>query len=312
MSLNPGFIKFIAWTRDFNPRTQQNTSAQVWVIFFGVPQEYWRPRIPFAIARSVGSPICIDPAATNSKFERTFGQYVRILVDMDVSQALRYKVLVERKGYTFFVEVDYENLPHFCSHCKKVGHYLEICKFAKKNEGDVIEKEAVQKKHPAKNIKKTLQTQKYRRKEQGNHQDNSVNQDEEVIRQQASENDANIKGKGPIDNNLEGTSKIPVLNQVVPMNEVDDQADATTSDGSEFVENTQVNDGGTESESEEEVNIESPDDKTQRNMEFLKESWANMEESEQDEALLLAELEKHDEQEKTEETEKVSISAESI
>jgi hypothetical protein len=54
-NLNPGFIKFFAWTRDFNPRTQQNTSAQVWVRFYGVPQEYWRPRILFAIASSVGS-----------------------------------------------------------------------------------------------------------------------------------------------------------------------------------------------------------------------------------------------------------------
>ena len=100
----------------------------------------------------------------------------------------------------------------------------------------------------------------------------------------------------PVGDNLEGTSKGPVLNQIVPVNEIEDEEDATTSDGSEFVENTQVNDGGTELESEEEVSNEISVDRNQRNMEFLKNSWANMADNEQDEALLLAELVRHDEQ----------------
>ncbi|XP_058741655.1 uncharacterized protein LOC131614043 [Vicia villosa] len=58
ISLNPGILKLFAWTRDFNPSLQNNTSAQVWVRFFGLSQEYWRPRILFAIASCVGTPIC--------------------------------------------------------------------------------------------------------------------------------------------------------------------------------------------------------------------------------------------------------------
>jgi hypothetical protein len=65
--------------------------------------------------------------------ERTFGQYVRVLVNMDVTQSLRYKVLVERKGYVFFVDLDYENIPDFCTNCKKIGHYLDICKHVKRD-----------------------------------------------------------------------------------------------------------------------------------------------------------------------------------
>jgi len=38
------------------------------------------------------------------------------------------KVLVERKGFAFFVEFEYENMPDFCSYCKKIGHYVDICK----------------------------------------------------------------------------------------------------------------------------------------------------------------------------------------
>lgn len=40
---------------------------------------------------------------TNKMVDITFGQFVRVLVDMNVTQILRYKVLVERKGYFFFL-----------------------------------------------------------------------------------------------------------------------------------------------------------------------------------------------------------------
>jgi hypothetical protein len=33
-SLNPGILKLFAWTKDFNPKAQQNSSTQVWVRFY--------------------------------------------------------------------------------------------------------------------------------------------------------------------------------------------------------------------------------------------------------------------------------------
>jgi len=36
--------------------------------------------------------------------------------------------MVDRKYYAFLVELDYENLPDFCTYCKKISHYFEICK----------------------------------------------------------------------------------------------------------------------------------------------------------------------------------------
>jgi hypothetical protein len=139
-----------AWSKDFNPRVQQNVSAQVWVRFYGLSQEYWRPNILFAIASSVGTPICIDAVTAKPMMERTFGQFVRVLVDMDLSQTLRYKVLVERKGFAFFVELDYENLPHFCSHCKVIGHHVGNCKKLKFVEEAKIDKEVKDKRKSVK------------------------------------------------------------------------------------------------------------------------------------------------------------------
>jgi len=126
--LNPGFLKLFTWTKDFNPSTLKQSSAQVWVKIHGLSQEYWRPKIIFAIASCMGTPLCTDAATNKNPFERHFGHYVRVMVDIDLTQELRYKVLVERKGYAFFVEMEYENLPDYCTFCKCTGHYYEICK----------------------------------------------------------------------------------------------------------------------------------------------------------------------------------------
>lgn len=57
-----------------------------------------------------------------------FGHFVRILVDLDLNNDLRYKVLVERKGCDFFIYLKYENLPEFCNNYNIIGHSLANCK----------------------------------------------------------------------------------------------------------------------------------------------------------------------------------------
>lgn len=185
-NLNVGFIKFFVWTRDFSPNTQQNTSAQVWVMFHGVPQKYWRKRILFAIANAIGTPICTYANASKPIWERTFGQYVRILVDMDISQPLRNKVLVERKRYTFCVEVSYENMPDYWTHCKKIGHYIEICNNVRKEDRDEPVQAPVKKKKP-------IHVAKHVPKKQGTKQKNPIviTEDIPLVRDQN-------KGKAPL------------------------------------------------------------------------------------------------------------------
>ncbi|AES87865.2 DUF4283 domain protein [Medicago truncatula] len=111
-SLNPGILKLFAWSRDFSPNTQQQTTTQVWLRIYGLSQEYWRKKILFAITSSVGTPICTDAITSKPRIERSFGHFARVLVDIDLSQELRYRVLVERKG-----------------------HSIDICKRLKDNKG---------------------------------------------------------------------------------------------------------------------------------------------------------------------------------
>jgi hypothetical protein len=161
-NLNPGVLKLFAWTRDFSPRSQNNTSAQVWIRIHGLSQEYWRPKILFAIANSVGTPICTDSASTKPLVDRTFGHFARVLVDMDLTQQMHYRVLVERKDFAFFVEIEYENIPSYCSHCLKIGHYVDDCKFLNRN------KEALNAKAPIEEGRKEFRIANDGRKKQGN------------------------------------------------------------------------------------------------------------------------------------------------
>lgn len=107
----------------------------------GLSQKYWRKKIVFAIASSVGTPICVDSITSKPTLERTFGHFVRVLVDIDLTQELKYVVLVERKGYAFLVEFEYENLPKFCNFCNMIGHNIQVCRKVKKNDGGIDEKE---------------------------------------------------------------------------------------------------------------------------------------------------------------------------
>jgi len=47
-----------------------------------------------------------------------------VLIDIDLEKEDLYIVLVERKGFTLFVDLDYEQIPYFWTSCRMVGHQL--------------------------------------------------------------------------------------------------------------------------------------------------------------------------------------------
>jgi hypothetical protein len=77
------------------------------------------------IASTVGSPIDIDGPTRN----RSFSHYAHILVDIDLSKKAYDEVLVERDGFAFMVEVQYERRPLFCHHCYSIGHNITTCRW---------------------------------------------------------------------------------------------------------------------------------------------------------------------------------------
>jgi len=118
INMEPGVLRLFEWTRDFNMHKQKNTHPQVWIHLMKLPQEYWMDRTLREIASVVGTMLVID----NASSKRLYGHYARTLVDMDCSEKLFYEILVEREGFSFPVEVVYEWMPEFCTHCHNLGH----------------------------------------------------------------------------------------------------------------------------------------------------------------------------------------------
>jgi hypothetical protein len=127
VNLKPGILRLSKWTNDFNKYTQRQTHAQIWIRLMDLPQEYWRHRTLFEIASAVGTPLSLDASTSN----RVFGHYARILVDIDLSRHIFDEILVERDDFDFKLEVVYERMPEFCSHCQVTGHDISVCKWMK-------------------------------------------------------------------------------------------------------------------------------------------------------------------------------------
>ena len=282
-NLNPGYWKLFAWTHDFNSSVQKSTSAQVWLRIFGLGQEYWRTKILFAIASSVENPICINSVTGKNMFERIFGHFVRVLVDVDLANELKYKVLVERKGYAMFVDFEYENLPEFCNNCSTIGRHESKCRKLKPNEersnGENKEKfnenNRRKDKEPAKEFAPTGKTFKEKEGfpvlvdlEEVQMENVSITAKEKPTNEENDVHGDSEENRTKVDNVNITTQNVEDNDDARSRNNVD-----ASSDTLEFVEAIEDN------EEEESVTHEPTEDtpeRIQKDMNFLKQSWANL------------------------------------
>ncbi|KAK2396978.1 hypothetical protein QL285_058604 [Trifolium repens] len=214
--------------------------------------------------------------------------------------------------------MDYENLPQFCTHCNMVGHYIEVCKWVQGKE------DVAQQKEP-KNVAKQKNevTKKYVQSKDGRVQQNKL---PEIVNVEGSSSKSinKITHEAPVENMVTVIERIEnvstpvnskeisisaeksgaatqnrflVLDEqlgVIPpdaddeiMENVDD--DNSNTPDSEFVDATQLQQlDDTNKVQEHDTSL----DMAHKNMQFLKESWANMAENEEDEIRLLEALQK--------------------
>jgi len=125
LNLKLGLLRLFEWSKDFSARTQRQTHAHVWIRLLELPQEYCMDRTLREIASAIETPLLIDSATQN----RVFRHYARILVDMDLSKQLFHEVMIEREGFSFSIEIIYERVPAFCTHCRNIGHHITYCRW---------------------------------------------------------------------------------------------------------------------------------------------------------------------------------------
>ncbi|KAI9198847.1 hypothetical protein LWI28_023034 [Acer negundo] len=99
--LNPGILCLQPRVPDFKPSLQKSTNAQ------------------------------LDKATSDGDFGH-FTHFARVLVDVDVSSMLPTLVLLERDEFhNSFIDVEYDNLPAFCSTCSSICHLSSSCRWNK-------------------------------------------------------------------------------------------------------------------------------------------------------------------------------------
>lgn len=108
------------------------THAPVWIKIYGLPYEYWHPQLLLEIARGVGLPLQLAKMTQDC----IYANYARVLVDVDLSGNLPSSLMIERADHGFPVDIVYENLPHKCNTCGRIGHQTSDCRQNKFREDD--------------------------------------------------------------------------------------------------------------------------------------------------------------------------------
>jgi hypothetical protein len=233
---------------------------------------------------------------------------------MDLTQQLRHKVLVERVGYAFFVELDYENLPAFCSHCRCIGHFVDNCRKIVGNDKDQGVLDAPGKKKSGKEQSKVYVQTADKRIEQNrvNVVDPTTSNpidvahnivvDTTVLPDKVNSNTPLEVGLDiDVDKDIDKGVNLPIANRFAGLQQdnqnvspiIHDEVVTVESDSSlesEFVETTPIPLPKDTVEPVLTLNADIPP-RVQHDMVFLKESWANMQEQEEAEAKYLAEVE---------------------
>lgn len=84
LQLKLEFLRLQRWTIGFDPYKEKSTTTQLWVCFIRLPWELWNAQILSNIARFIGVPLRIECLTVDGDF----GNYARILIDVDLAKPL--------------------------------------------------------------------------------------------------------------------------------------------------------------------------------------------------------------------------------
>lgn len=99
-------------------------TAPVWVQIYKLPYEFWHSDLIAGIDKAIGNLLKIDSTTASG----VFGQFARLLVEVDFQTNLQETDMIDRGEKSFFVELFYENIPAFCTSCKQIRHEVTNCR----------------------------------------------------------------------------------------------------------------------------------------------------------------------------------------
>lgn len=132
------------WSPDFKPE-EDLPVAPAWVLLPGLPFYMHDWHYIKQLLSSVGTPLALDAATMG----RTRPSMAKIRVKVDLLKPLPQSIFVGQeyedsplKGYT--QKLEYEGVPKYCKHCRKIGHYMINCRALEKKKAENKEEDEEQ------------------------------------------------------------------------------------------------------------------------------------------------------------------------
>lgn len=118
------------WTPDFCAHMDTLKVVPVWTLFTDLDPCFWSPCALSNIASLIGKPLFADPYT----MEKSRISFARVLIDIDISKEIPSFVKVNTPYGIKMFTVEYEWMPHFCTHCDTIGHSSGKCRKVKQSD----------------------------------------------------------------------------------------------------------------------------------------------------------------------------------
>ncbi|CAI0449510.1 unnamed protein product [Linum tenue] len=107
------------WSPNFRTDSKPHLSVVSWVLFPELPVHFYHREVLFALGNLVGITVKIE--YHTKTLQR--GKFARLVIELDMTKPLPTRVALDG----FWQPIVYENLPHICFDCGRIGHLVESC-----------------------------------------------------------------------------------------------------------------------------------------------------------------------------------------
>nr|XP_016479403.1 PREDICTED: uncharacterized protein LOC107800694 [Nicotiana tabacum] len=126
-----------AWTPNFNPN-EDNPIVPVWIVIPKLPWYFYYMEALSVLLSPIGKVLHLDLAS----MQKTRGSVAKVKMQVDLTQLRPHHVWLgfdedqDVNGDGQWLEVVYEDLPTYYSHCKHLGHEDYSCPIREREEED--------------------------------------------------------------------------------------------------------------------------------------------------------------------------------
>ncbi|OIT20579.1 hypothetical protein A4A49_56079, partial [Nicotiana attenuata] len=135
MYIQGQMMKLEAWSPAFKPN-EDSPIVPIWVVIPELPWHLYYMEILNPLLSPIGKALYLDLAS----FQKTRGSVAKVKIQIDLTKERPHHVWLgyddnqDENGDGEWLEVQYDNIPAYCTHCKHLGHSEYLCEIRIKEE----------------------------------------------------------------------------------------------------------------------------------------------------------------------------------